>query len=408
MDTNPLFSAALGLASPWKVVRTAFDVEAKRLDLFVDFSAGSRFACPECGKGGCAVHDTTEKEWRHLDFFQHLAFIHARVPRARCEACGVRLVTVPWARPGSGFTLLAEALILELARNMPVKPLAVMLGVDDKTIWRVLEHYVDAAVERLETAQVQRIGMDETSVRKHHDYLTLFFDFDRRRLLFMAEGKGHETVAEFVAFLATHGGDAKRVREVSCDLSAAFQKGIREELPEASVTFDRFHIAKLLSDALDTVRRTEWRKDQAIKGTRYLVLKSPDHLTAEQKVLLEQALARNANLAEAYRLKETFRDLYAQPSWEAGRGFLKAWLTMALGSGIKPMVKVAKTIRAYWSGILHWFVTRMTNGIMEGLNSLIQAAKRKARGYRNHKTFRLIAYLIAGKLDLRAPALRTA
>jgi transposase len=404
MDTNPLFSAALGLMSPWSVVETRFDAEDKRLDLRLDFPAGSRFACPECRAAGCPIHDTTQKTWRHQDFWQHQTYLTARVPRVRCERCGTHQVPVPWARPGSGFTLLLEALVLELARNMPVLAIARLLGVDDKTLWRVIEHYVEDAVARIDASQVTQVGMDETSARKHHDYVTLFFDLEQRRLLEVADGKDHQTVAVFAASLARHGGSAAAVREVSCDLSPAFQKGIRDYLPRAGVTFDRFHIAKLLGDALDTVRRGEWRTDKAIKGTRYLVLKNPDRLTQKQRALLDEALQRNANLAEAYRLKETFRDLYRQPDAQAGRGFLKAWITMAKNSRLAPMRKAAQTVREHWKGILRWFSTGLNNGIMEGLNSLLQAAKRKARGYRNHSTFRLMAFLILGKLDLRVLA----
>ena len=401
MNTNPLFSAALGLCPPWSVVETRFDVGTKRLDLRLDFPAGGGFACPECQGVNRPVHDTSEKTWRHLDFFQHQAFLTTRVPRIRCDRCGVRQVQVPWARPGSGFTLLLEALILELAKNMPVLPIARLLGVDDKTVWRVVHHYVEQAIERIDASTVTTVGVDETSARKDHDYVTLFFDLEQCRLLHVADGKDHQTIVSFAGFLEAHGGAPAAVREVSCDLSQAFQKGIREHLPAASVTFDRFHLAKIIGDALDTVRRTEWRTDKAIKGTRYLVLKRPDRLTDTQRGLLDEALACNANLAEAYRLKETFRDLYLQPNWHAGRGFLKAWVTMARQSGLLPMVKAAHTIHAHWKGILRWFVTRLNNGIMEGLNSLVQAAKRKARGYRSHHTFRIIAYLIAGKLDLR-------
>jgi transposase len=406
MDTNPLFSAALGLESPWKVVSTSFDPVAKRLDLRIDFATGSRFVCPECGAKRCPVHDTVEKTWRHLDFFQHQAYLTARVPRVCCTACGTRLVAVPWARAGSGFTLLMEALILELARNMPVLAISRLLGVDDKTVWRVVRHYVDQAVARIDASGVCAVGVDETAARKHHDYVTLFFDLNQRRLLHVADGKDHSTVASFAGFLRDHGGRPEQVQDVSCDLSAAFKKGIAEHLPAAATTADRFHIAKLLGDALDTVRRTEWRQDKTLKGCRYLVLKDPKRLTSAQRQLLDQAIARNASLAEAYRLKETFRDLYRQPNWHAGRGFLKAWTTMATASGIAPMIRAANTIRDHWSSILRWFHSGLNNGIMEALNSLIQAAKRKARGYRQHDTFRRIAFLIAGKLDMRLPTLR--
>ena len=401
MDTNPLFSAALGLTSPWAVVDTRFDAAAKRLDLVLDFPAGSRFPCAECGSANCPVHDTSEKTWRHMDFFQHQAFLTARVPRTRCDRCGTKQVHVPWARPGSGFTLLMEALILELVRNMPVRPLAQLMGVDDKTIWRVVAHYVEEAIKRIDASTVKMIGVDETAARKHHDYVTLFFDLEARRLLHVADGKDHQTIADFSAFLEEHEGSPESVREISCDFSQAFQKGIREHFPSAGVTFDRFHIAKILGTAVDLVRRSEWRTDKAIKGTRYLVLKNPERLTDEQSGLLKEALTRNANLAEAYRLKETFRDFYRQADSQAGKGFLKAWVSMALASKLKPMAKAARAIRDHWKGILRWHRTKLNNGIMEGLNSLIQAAKRKARGYRTNRNFRLMAYLIAGKLDLK-------
>jgi transposase len=187
-------------------------------------------------------------------------------------------------------------------------------------------------------------------------------------------------------------------------MSPAFVKGVRESLPRAEVTFDRFHVAKVLGDALERVRRSEWRKDKTVKGARYALLKNPANLTDLQRVDLAEVFQRNAALAEAYRLKETFRDLYRQPDLPAAKGFLKAWLATAMASSLKPMVKAAKTIHNRAKGILRWYASRLTNAALEGLNSLLQAAKRKARGYRLHRTFITMAYLIAGKLDLRAPA----
>lgn len=399
MDTNPLFTQALGLVPPWRVVETTFEADDRRLDLRVAYADSAKFPCPSCGKTGCPVYDADEKRWRHLDFFQHQAFIIARVPRVECQACGVKLVSVPWARPGSGFTLLMEAMILELARNMPVRAIGRLLGVPDKRLWRVIEHYVHDALARTSCDGLRRLGIDETSARKHHDYISLFFDLDRRRLAFATPGRDHATVAAFTAFLRDHHGQAAQVREVSSDMSPAFIKGVTENLPMASITFDRFHLMRVLTDAVDAVRRQEWRKDKAIKGSRYLVLKNPENLSDDQEAALRTVIQRNAALAEAYRLKELFRDLYRQPTWESGRGFLKAWVTAAQRSALGPMIKAAETVRRHWFGILHWFVTGINNGVMEALAGLIQAAKRKARGYRNHSTLILMAYLIAGKLD---------
>ncbi len=402
MDTNPLFTIALGLVTPWEVIRTEFDAGQRILRLRVDFTTGSRFACPDCSRPNCGVHDTVEKEWRHLDFFQHQAFIVARVPRVSCTSCGVRLVAVPWARPGSGFTLLMEGLLLELARQMPVRGIAKLARVSDNAIWRVIKHYVDDAVERMDCSQVAQVGVDETSAKKGHDYISCFFDMQARRLVFATAGREHQTVASFARFIDAHDGDSSAVTEVSCDMSPAFIKGVRESLPGAAITFDRFHVAKVLGDAVERVRRSEWRKDKTVKGGRYALLKNPENLTERQRTQLNDITTRNANLAEAYRMKETFRDFYRQPDLKAATGFLKAWIAVAQASSIKPISKAAKTIRNRGAGILRWYVSHLTNAVMEGLNSQLQAAKRKARGYRLHSTFITMAYLIAGKLDLKA------
>ena len=138
-DTN-LLQLALGLTPPWTVTGSDFDPEAHRLDIEVDFAPGSRFACPHCGAADCPADDTERMSGRHLNFFQHQAWLNARVPRVRCEACGVRKVQVPWARPDSGFTLPFEALLMTLLSAMPVNTVARMVGEHDTRLWRVLHH----------------------------------------------------------------------------------------------------------------------------------------------------------------------------------------------------------------------------------------------------------------------------
>ncbi len=169
-----LFQAALGLTAPWQVTSVEFDAEAKRLDLRVDFAKGATFCCPECDRTGLKAYDTEEKTWRHLDFFQHQAFLTARVPRVECPEHKVRLVAVPWARPRSGFTLLFEALVMAMVAEMPVATLAALVGEDDMRIWRVVHHDVDEAVETQNLSGVERVGIDETSSRRGHEYVSVF------------------------------------------------------------------------------------------------------------------------------------------------------------------------------------------------------------------------------------------
>jgi transposase len=400
MDTNTLFTLALGLQAPWEVKNLRFDEVTRRLDIDIDFKPGASFPCPVCGIPS-KVHDTEEKSWRHLDFFQHSAYLTARVPRCTCGEHGVKQVHVPWARPGSGFTLLFEGLIMALVQAMPVASAAKLVGEYDGRLWRVLHHHIDEARAQVDMSKATRIGMDETSARRHHDYITLFMDMDLRRLLFATEGKDHLTVMAFVQDLTAHGGKPEQIEEASLDMSKAFIKGLHEYLPSAHHTFDRFHVMKLVNDALGVVRREEAKERPELKKTRSCWLKNPSNLTAHQQTILADLKTSNLQTAEAYRMKLTLQDFYEQPNPVAARQFLSEWCQMVQDSAIEPMVKVAKTLLEHAEGVLRWFRSGLSNGLLEGINSLIQAAKSKARGYRTSRNLIAIAYLIAGKLTFK-------
>ena len=145
MNELTLFTMALGLSEPWRVVDIKFSKEDGRLDLWLDFTKGARFPCPTCEEKKGEVHDTQDRTWRHLNFFQYETLLHARVPRVRCGRCGVHQVEVPWARPGSGFTLLFEMLVLQLSREMSVAGVAEVTAEHANRIWRILRHYVEQA-----------------------------------------------------------------------------------------------------------------------------------------------------------------------------------------------------------------------------------------------------------------------
>jgi transposase len=254
-----LFTAALGLSAPWRVTRTEFD--GTQLDLWLDFPRGSRFPGPakDCPEGACVLHDTADKTWRHMDFFQHKALLHARLPRVRCPGHGVRQIEVSWARPGSGFSMLFEALALTFAKAMPVAKVAAMTREHDTRIWRVIAHHVGAARDQEDFSAVAKVGMDETSARKGQDYVSIFADREARRVLLATEGRDAATVARFATDLAEHGGDPDTVTDTSSDMSTAFISGITQHLPNARKTYDRFHLQAKLSEAVDEVRRARSR-----------------------------------------------------------------------------------------------------------------------------------------------------
>jgi transposase len=403
VDGLELFTTALGLGEPWRVSRAEFVEESGRLDLQVTYQRGVRFSCPEpeCGQDRCPVHDTVEKTWRHLDFFQHKAFLHARVPRVRCPEHGVRLVAVPWARPGSGFTVLFEALVLTFAKAMPMSKVAQSVREYDTLVWRIVEHYVHAARAKEDFSSVRRVGMDETSARKGQDYISLFADLDAGRVLFATEGRDSGTVEQFAADLAAHGGDPKQVTTTSSDMSAAFIAGITQFLPNAQMTFDRYHLAAKLSEAVDTVRRHEVATRPELKHTRWLWLKNWSNLSTRQRHELQLLLRPSAQLAtaRALRWREDFQAFYDQhPSYAAE--YLRSWCVGAKRSRLQPIKDFVDLVRRHWDGIIAWHKSHVSNGLLEGTNSLVQAAKARARGYRSKHKMITIAYLIAGKLPL--------
>ena len=235
-------------------------------------------------------------------------------------------------------------------------------------------------------------------------YISLFVDIDEARVLFAAEGRDAGTVAAFAEDLTAHGGAPKAVSEVCIDMSPAFIKGVADNLPKAAITFDKFHAVKIINDAVDKVRRAEQKTQDALSGTRYIWLRNPANLSERQKATLDSLPTHHLKTARAYQIRLAFQDLYEQPSIETATSFLKKWYFWATHCRLEPMIEAARTVKRHWDGILRWFNSKIANGLIEGINSLVQAAKAKARGYHSMRNLKAIVYLLAGKLDLRLPA----
>jgi transposase len=402
VDELELFQAALGLTRPWKVVKTKLTTgDEETLDIWIDFDPGSRFPCPEC-QAASPAYDTKETTWRHLDFFQYKAFLHARHPRVQCVAHGIHRVNVPWSRPESGFTFFFEAMVLAMAPHMPVAALARQVREHDTLVWRILHHHVDEARARADFSAVKAIGMDETSRQKGHVYVSLFVDLDESRVLFVTPGKDASTVGAFAKDLKDHGGDPTKIKDVCMDMSPAFKEGARTHLPEAEITFDRFHLTKLMNEAVDQVRREEQRESPGLKTTRYLWLHKNSNLTNAQKARVLDLSDSYEKTGRAYRLKESFLAWWQQPLSDS-TAYLTGWYDWAIRSRLEPVRDFAKTVKRNWAGVVRWSKSHLANGVLEGINSLVQAAKAKARGYRSERNLATMTYLLAGKLDFKLP-----
>ena len=216
---------------------------------------------------------------------------------------------------------------------------------------------------------------------------------DARRVIHVVPGKGRESIESIQRYLASQEVKPEQVREVSMDMSPAFMAGAVKAFPKAQITFDRFHVVKLLNEAMDTVRKLEQQENKTLKKHKYTFLKDWDRLSDK----------RRRELGEAYRLKALFNDLWEMPNQESSEAHFHAWSEEVSRSGIQPFMQFAKTVKAHWSGIVRFVESRLTNGLLEGINHKIQLAKRRARGYRNVENFINMAYFLCGKLDFSFP-----
>jgi transposase len=402
MMNEKLFETALGIAEPWHVVSVDLDAAGKSLTIGIDFTPGSRFAV--AGEPGAhPVHDTVSKRYRHLNFFQHECYLEVRVPRVKLPSGAVRLVEPGWAGKLSGFTLLFEALILMLAREMPFAAVARLTGESWHRVAAICQRYVDLALRDADFSGVTHLAIDETSRARGHDYVTLAADAapERRAVLFVTEGRDAGTIQRLADDLVAHGASLAAIESVSIDMSPAFIKGCTQYLPEARITFDKFHVIAHASQALDETRRLEQKSTPDLKGLRWTLLRDYGELGATARAELDALLAKltTRRTARAWVYREQLREILERKQINVVTGLLWRWCTNVMRSKVEPMKKVAQMVRDHFDGIVAWAQTRQTNGFLEALNGLFQSAKRRARGYGRFSTIRTVIFLLAGKLD---------
>ena len=367
MHSDDILLLGIGIQPPWQLVDQHLDTSTQPHELHLEVAGerGARYPCPTCGTP-CPAHDFQQKRWRHLNFFQHHCYITASVPRVKCPEHGVHRVEVPWARKGSAFTLLFEQAALALVREMPVLAAARFMDITDTRLWRIVKHYVKRAITQFDLSTVRGIGLDETASKRGHNYVTIFIDMDRRQepVLFVTPGRGKETLQQFAAFLASHGGDPQQVLEVVCDMSPAFISGVNEHL-------------------------------------RWAVLKRGQvgHLTDNQLLALAEIIEQGLDTATAWRIKEKLAWVRRARTQRAARWRITHYLNWArhlVGEtpALEPVRKALATLSTHIDRVVQRWTSTYTNARLEGFNGLFQAARARARGYRNTETFMTMIYLI--------------
>lgn len=414
MESKDIFALALGLnGTPWKVDDIVLDTGLGELKISLIFEKGSRFTHPKSGEL-CSVYDSRPRRWRHMNFFQYRCYLEARVPRVDGgEEYGVAQVEVPWAREGIGFTLLMEAMMVLLAQSgMTVAEASRTLGIDASTYWRTLGYRVHQAHEQIEVKEVRKLLVDETSIRKGHEYVTVVCEPGRleekkpTRVLFVTEGKDHQTLEATAAFLKEHGGSAEQIQLVCSDMSPAFKKGFTQYFPDAIQVTDYFHVVQKIVNTVNDIRLEETKQvPELLKQTKYLWIKKENKLSSGQKKRLYRLCDYKLKTAKAHMILAAFQDLLMAKDFEEALSGLKWWYFWATHSRIPQIIKAAKEIRANcWEGLINYLKYRLTNAAAEAMNGLIQAAKRKSRGFRNFSYFRTAIYLLGSRLKFNLPS----
>ncbi len=403
-----MFAESIGLKEPWYIEKAGYDEGSREVHIYVNTRKTSKYPCPECGKL-CERYDDEEKEriWRHGDVVFFPCFVHCRRPRVKCPQDGYHVVSAPWARKGSRYTLLFESYAMMLMQSMPIENARKLLRVSHTSMRNILKYWVNKAVEERDLSNIRSICVDETSFKKGQSYVTVVSDALRHCVIDVENGRDSQTIESFAKKLEEHGGDCSKIRDFVSDMSGTYTSAGDLCFPNARHIIDKFHVKQLLLKAMDEVRRDEQGKrvSRSRKSGKKLLMIPQARLTEQQKEVVEQLSKQYPKTGRAFRMVQALDVMYQSDSLkeaEASFEHLVSWLSR---SRLEPMKKVSATFKVYKESILAYFVNRHTNAIAEGLNSLIQSAKRRARGFRSFESYACMIYLVVGKLKFSYPAL---
>lgn len=351
--------------------------------------------CSECGQPCPGYDHDRDRKWRHLDLAGMLLYLRYDTRRVDCPRCGVKVELVPWAEPGSWFTRPFEDHVGYLAQRNDKTTISHSMRIAWNTVGTIVRRVVARHGDRDPLDQLTHIGVDELSYRRHHEYITVVVDHQRGCVVWAHPGKNADTLKTFFAELGPE--RCAKLEAVTIDMSDAYIKAVTECSPHAQIIFDRFHVQRLVQDALDEVRRNEVRatttdeERRQVKRTRWSLLKSFWNLSLFDSIRLSQLQRENKRLYRAYLLKEAFVRVLGCPSEWLARQKLDEWIRWARRSQLEPFKRVAATIRKHAEGILAYIRSGLSNGRTEGLNGKARTITRRAYGF--HSAHELIALL---------------
>lgn len=405
MRDTDLYRHLLGVEDPWFVSEVQLDVTELRVDVWIEHPKGLQWPCPECGAEGTLHDHAEERVWRHLDSCQFQTFLHARPPRVVCPEHEVRQVRLPWAEPHARFTLLFERFAIEVLRHTTIQAGRMILRISWDEAWHVMERAVQRGLRRKPERMIAQLGVDEKSVGSGQDYVTVVCDLERSTVEEVTEGNNCRSLEIYFEGLT----DKQRqgIEAVAMDMAGGYINAVSGSLPEGreKIVFDRFHIMKLMNEAVDGVRREEHKRltdggSSILAGTKFLWLYARERLPAKHWEQFSSLKAAGLKTARAWAIKETLRQLWRYKSRAWAEKFWKRWYFWATHSRLAPVKKIANTLKTHLYGILTYSKHRITNAATEGINSQIETLRKAACGFRNKQRFRTVILFHLGGLDL--------
>ena len=375
-----------------------------RLDVLVKpFKNGCR--CPECGRRGKIVRQRAEpRYWRDIPVGPCSVWLMYWPREIHCATHGRVSECLPWAEAESRVTYRLEYLMLRYCQIMSQKAAAELLRLPASTLSDLLHRLIRRLREGHRIRGLKTIGIDEVSYHKGHKYATLVYDLDRSCVVWIGQGKGRKTIDRFFNEALSDYQKA-HIQSACCDMSQAYIGAIETHCPNATLVLDRFHVVKTLNEAVDEVRKEQWREAsqadrKVLKGMRWLLYRHSSTRTREDTRNLKALDKHNRRIYRAWRLKEEFEHFWTYKATWAAERFLKHWTKSALLSRLEPMRKFVHTLRRHQQAVVAFIDTRVTNAIAEGINRIVRMVNNRASGYRNLDAFSDMIYLAAGDLDL--------
>ena len=363
----------------------------------------ARPVCSGCGKRRPGYDTLPERRWRHVPLWGIPVILTCCPRRVKCPRCGIVVEEMSWSAGKSTLSVPLIVLLSSCARLLAWQEVARLFSVSWNTVAAAVASAVEYGLKHRDTDGVDAIGIDEIARRKGHRYLTMVYDLSDMRLLWCGEGRDKAALRAFFRTLSP--AEKQAIKVICCDMWQPYIDVVEEEIPRATQVFDKFHLVKHLSEAVDRVRRQEVRelkdKDpEVLKKTRYIFLKNPENLTDKQKVRLADLEKLNLKINRAYLLKEAFRSLwdYRYPAW--AESYLDQWIWWATHSRLKPMRDFAWMVKRHKEGILNYFRARVTNASVEGMNRKAKVVSQRAYGYRTVPTFQAALYHVMGGLPM--------